>query len=189
MERWLTENAFKLSEKQFGYPARLELFVAPSAAAPRSQGLLFVAAFGADIGLLGAQYPTATLQASDVVKVSLYWQADRTPGRDYTVTVQLWDKNGRVVRQMDQYPVGGFRPTSGWDRGEVVRDNYALVLPRDVPAGVYRIVVGLYQWPSMERLPLNGPEGLRVSEPNLLLLGQVAVGVPPPPPLPYPILK
>ncbi len=189
VERWLTENAFRVSDKQFDYPARLELFVSPSAARPAAKNLFYVAGFGGNIELLGAQYPTTTVRAGDVLTAALYWRANNTPDRDYTVTVQLWDQQGRVVRQIDQQPGTGFRPMSGWSAGEVVRDNYALVLPADLPTGLYRIVVGLYEWPSLRRMPLNAPDGLHLSEPDLLLLGQVAVGVPPPPPLPYPILR
>jgi hypothetical protein len=85
--------------------------------------------------------------------------------------------------------VAGFRPTSGWPVAEIVRDNYALALPADLPNGVYRLVVGLYEWPSMGRLPLKALDGLLLPEPDLLLLGEIAVGVPPPAPMPYPILR
>jgi hypothetical protein len=189
LERWLTENAFKVSDQQFGYPARLELFASPAAPAPKDESLQQVAVFGYGIELLGAQFPTATLHAGDVLTTSLYWRASQTLDRDYTVTLQLWDESGHVVRQVDRYPVAGFRPTSGWLAGEVVRDNYALALPADLPRGLYRLVLGMYDLGTMKRQPLLAPEGLRLAEPDLILLAQVAVGVAPSPQPPYPILR
>jgi hypothetical protein len=189
LERWLTENAFKVSDAQFGYPARLQLFVSPAAPAPSNESLQYFASFGNAIELWGAQYPTATLRAGDLLTTALYWRASRTPDRDYTVTLQLWDSEGRVVRQADQYPGAGFRPTSGWSAGDIVRDNYALALPTDLPDGIYRLVVGIYQWPSLQHLPLSAPESLRLSEPDRLLLAYLAVGVPSAPVMPYPILR
>jgi hypothetical protein len=189
LERWLTVNAFKVSDTQFGYPARLQLFMSPTAPAPNDASLQWVASFGNVIELLGAQYPTATLRADDVVTTALYWRASRTPDRDYTVTLQLWDDAGHVVRQVDQYPVAGFRPTSGWLTGEVVRDNYALTLPADLPPGFFRLALGIYDLRTMQRLPLLSPEELHLSEPDLMLLGYVAVGVPSAPVLPYPVLR
>jgi len=43
-------------------------------------------------------------------------------------------------------------PTNWWEGGEVVSDEIALPL-ENVPAGVYRISVGIYDPDTMERLP------------------------------------
>ena len=139
--------------------------------------------------LLAAQFPTGTVRSGDVLPLTLLWRSVTRLDADYTVTVRLWDTAGRMVLQTDQQPVDGFRPTSTWETGEIIRDNYALVLPADLASGYYRLTVGVYQWPSLQRLPLQAPAGLELPEPGLLLLGQVAVGVPAAPQLPYPVMR
>jgi len=52
--------------------------------------------------------------------------------------------------------------------GETVRDEYALELPRDLMLGEYRLVVGLYEYPSLERLSVSNREGTIVQDRWLL---------------------
>jgi len=191
VERWLVEHAYKVADTQFGYPARLMLFLAPSQPPPAPDKLAPVASFGdaMAIDLLGARYPTEPVHAGQPVPVTIYWQARRPLNADYTVTLQLWDSEGKLRRQMDRQPVDGFRPTSTWRPWEVIADNFGLVLPSDLPAGTYRLVVGMYRWPALTRLPVSAPDDLTLPEAGFLLIGQIGVDVSVTPPLPYPILR
>ena len=65
------------------------------------------------------------------------------------------DDEGRPVAQQDSEPVGGLRPTTTWDEGEVVHDRVGVLLPTDLPAGEYQILVGMYRPESGERLPIT----------------------------------
>ncbi|HEX2171773.1 MAG TPA: hypothetical protein VHL09_04955, partial [Dehalococcoidia bacterium] len=114
------------------------------------------ARFGSDpaIELIGSE---PLLRASDSLAVTLQWRAAEPPRADFTVFVQLLDEAGRLVAQSDSYPRGGALPTSAWLPGETVRDTHRLTLPPDLPPGRYRLIAGLYQLPTGQRLPL--PDG------------------------------
>jgi hypothetical protein len=58
--------------------------------------------------------------------------------------------------------VDGFYPTSRWETGELIRDQYDLPIPLDAPEGAYHVEVGLYQSQTGERLPVGGPHADRV---------------------------
>jgi hypothetical protein len=78
---------------------------------------------------------------SDALDLSVDWLAASPPERDWSVFVHLLDRDGNVLAQGDQAaPVYGWRPTTTWLVGEVVRDIYPL--PRLVK-GV-KIRYGLY---------------------------------------------
>jgi hypothetical protein len=188
VERWLDEHAFKVSDTQFGYPARLMLFVTSGTTPPVTPDLSPVATFGGVIDLLAPRYSAGTLQPGDVLTVTLFWRAVGPLGQDYSVSLQLLDESGAVHSQIDRYPVDNFRPTTSWTLNEVIRDNYGLVLPTDLPPGRYRLVLTLYHLTTMKRLPVTGqwPPG---QAPDLLLLGDVPVGIQLPPPAPYPIFR
>jgi len=47
------------------------------------------------------------------------------------------------------------RPTTGWRRGEFITDSFTLALPLDLPAGVYRVNVGLYNPDDGSRPPVT----------------------------------
>lgn len=91
--------------------------------------------------------------------VVLYWQAQQPMDTSYTVTVQLLDPEGRVQAQSDSIPQGGGYPTTWWLPGEVVADAHrlhSLRSPADTPAGAYRLIVGLYDGTTGDRLPVEG---------------------------------
>lgn len=108
------------------------------------------ALFANQIELLG--YDTSLSQGQR--HLSLYWRARTPPIADYTVFVHVLDAGGKIIAQVDREPQGGQYPTSIWDAGEQVRDDYVF----DITAPVVRIEVGLYRADSGERLPvvLNG---------------------------------
>ncbi|HSD83763.1 MAG TPA: hypothetical protein VLG46_07895, partial [Anaerolineae bacterium] len=101
------------------------------------------------VKLIGADFPTQTLKAGDVLPLKLYWQAGTTTENLYTVFTHLETLNGEVVAQVDSTPQGGGMPTDWWATGQVIDDPYTLHIPAELPPGAYRIVVGLYN-------PLDG---------------------------------
>ncbi len=65
--------------------------------------------------------------------LSLYWQALREMKEDYTLRVQLKDKEGRVWAE-GRFPlVNEYHTTSKWSVGEVVWGQYDLVVDREAP--------------------------------------------------------
>ncbi len=101
---------------------------------------------------------------ADALRLTLYWQVERTVDRDYTVFAQLLDESGQVVTQQDAQPQGGAYPTSIWDEGEVVADEHLLPLPGDLPPGDYRLQVGMYLLDTLERLPVLDDKGQPVGD-------------------------
>lgn len=106
------------------------------------------ASFGDQIDLTG--YDSAIDQTT--LRLALYWRARTAIDADYSVFVHVLDANGKIVAQADQPPQAGNYPTSFWDRGEQVRDDYALTLPANARVADYRIALGLYRADTGERL-------------------------------------
>jgi hypothetical protein len=94
------------------------------------------------------------------LELTLYWRARATPDRDYTVFVHALDANGTIIAQVDRQPQNGNYPTSIWDAGEQVRDDYALAIPPRKT--VERIVVGLYRADTGERLPVGDGDHIEI---------------------------
>ncbi|MBK8986685.1 MAG: hypothetical protein IPM39_11485 [Chloroflexi bacterium] len=97
------------------------------------------------VQLLAAQ---AELADETNLAVTLLWQATGQPEHDYSVFVHVSDQAqilgpDDLIAQGDRrHPAAGFYPTSGWQPGELVQDNYLIPLPANrLPRTV---VVGLY---------------------------------------------
>ena len=109
------------------------------------------ARFG-DIALLAGYDAPARLEPGQPFTVTLYWQAAGETTTRYKVFVHLVDAGGNRLAGDDATPSAGSRPTSGWVKGEYIADAHTLRLPDDAAGGDYRILVGLYDETSLQRL-------------------------------------
>lgn len=126
------------------------------------QGAEAPANFGDQIALVGHVQPQASSPGSSI-SVKLYWRALAPMTEDYTVFVHLVDANGKTVAQQDAQPQHGAYPTSFWDVGETVADEYALAVPRDAPSGDNQIEIGIYRASDGARLQVrNGGDALKL---------------------------
>jgi hypothetical protein len=105
------------------------------------------------ITLRGYDLAPEPVHAGETITVTLYWKAREAPSRDYQVFVHLLGENPEPLTQGDGPPLSGFYPTSMWAAGETLVDPHPLSLPTDLPAGPYRLLVGMYSLETMERLP------------------------------------
>ena len=112
------------------------------------------AEFNHAIALIGFDAPENIKPGEDAA-FTLYWQTRAEPGNDYTVFAHLLDPNGKIVAQADHQPQDGQYPTSIWDIGEQVRDDFAIHIPSDLPAAEYRVEIGWYDVKTARRLILN----------------------------------
>ena len=88
--------------------------------------------------------------------LDLVWRAERKPEADYTVFMHLRRADdGEQIAALDSPPQNGAAPTSGWSPGQVITETRAVPIPPDAPAGEYNVIIGLYQYPSFERLTID----------------------------------
>jgi 4-amino-4-deoxy-L-arabinose transferase-like glycosyltransferase len=99
------------------------------------------------------------VESGGQIPIELYWQSDSTMATGYTVFVQLLGADSSVVSQSDATPGQGTRPTTGWIPGEIIADRHTLPLPDVLPSGSYRLITGLYDPLTGQRLPLVDPAG------------------------------
>ena len=112
-----------------------------------------VAIFGDNqIALLSAK-PLGTTAPGGSVKLLTRWQALRPLDQDYTVFFHAMGPDGKRWGQQDTMPQNGKLPTSSWQPGQIIEDQYQLTLAADAPVSSdYRYLLGLYQWQTGARL-------------------------------------
>lgn len=123
--------------------------------------------YGVDTGFL----PEGRIRAGQAITVSLYWRASAPVDQSYTVFIHLLDAAGGVRAQRDGPPMDGRYPTYDWLPGQIIKDQSRLTVPLDLPPGEYRLVVGMYELPTEQRLPVT-EQGTRVPN-DAILLGPV----------------
>ncbi len=128
-----------------------------------------LARLGDRIVLLGYRLE-GEFAAGKTIRLALFWQASGRVLRDYTVFTHVIDLMDRPWGQKDNQPLLGSRPTTSWEEGEVLRDDYDLVISGEAPPGRYRLEVGMYLPSTGERLRVMGK-----GQENRVILGEYEV--------------
>jgi hypothetical protein len=164
-ERWLEDHAFRVEEQWLSPAMRLVRYQLPEDEPDDTPQAPLDLRLGDRLRLAGYN-PAGPLEvkSGEALPFSLFWQTDEPGEQDYVVFVQLLGQGGELLAQVDRTPVGGFRPTSTWQPGEVIRDNYGLALPPDLLPGRYQLIVGLYSPGSMQRLAVSTVEGVQMDD-------------------------
>jgi 4-amino-4-deoxy-L-arabinose transferase-like glycosyltransferase len=87
--------------------------------------------------------------------LTLYWHSTAPIPADYTVFTQLLGPDGQVWAQWDNPPQAGRYPTSAWTAADTVIDRYSLSPREGAPPGEYRLLVGMYNPQTGQRLPVT----------------------------------
>jgi hypothetical protein len=131
-----------------------DVLVRPAVPAAVSLPSRPVGALANGIALLGYQVDKTQLAPGDWVRLTLFWRADSALSDNLTVFTQFSDPGGRVWGQYDNPPGAGWYPTTLWQPGEVVSDDYLIHLDPATPAGELRLRVGLYHPDTLARIPV-----------------------------------
>jgi len=170
IEGWLDQYGHKATERHFGN-LRLVLYTSDGRTTSATERYLDGVRLGDGIELTAYRLSEDALEPGGILRLTLYWQALGQMDQDYTVFTHLIDSSNRIWAQHDSQPQGGQHPTSHWVEGEVVVDEYELILADDVLPGEYQIEVGMYDWGSGERLAVS--EGGQWVPESRVILGTV----------------
>jgi hypothetical protein len=105
--------------------------------------------FGTGVRLLGFSLGADTLAAGETLNFSLFWQALADQSAPCVVFAQLQDSQNRPLALSESPPA---YPTDQWRAGMLLRDPHTILLPPELPADEYRLVVGLLR-PDGRRVP------------------------------------
>ncbi|MBV9892920.1 MAG: glycosyltransferase family 39 protein [Chloroflexi bacterium] len=160
---WLAENGFQATHQWYG-SVQLELIgLTPTSASMEKVD----AALDNGVVLDGYRIGTRTLRPGDTLDLTLVWRAAGGPTPDHwKVFTHLLDANSLVVAQRDAEPADNLRPTTSWQRGEQIQDNYGIAIPENLPPGSYTLEIGMYD--GDRRSHIDGGA-------DHLILGQVQV--------------
>jgi 4-amino-4-deoxy-L-arabinose transferase-like glycosyltransferase len=129
--------------------------------------------FSNRLGVIGYEIKPERPAPDSELIVNVHWQALAAMPEAYTGFLHLVGPDGQLIAQDDHELGRGFYRTLYWRPGEVVRERYTLALSKGMPVGEYTLRVGVYSFPSLERLALlssNVP-----AQDNAVTLGTVQV--------------
>jgi 4-amino-4-deoxy-L-arabinose transferase-like glycosyltransferase len=116
------------------------------------------ALFGDHLGFRGVDVDSLT---ANTLSARLWWAADETPSLDYSIGLQLLNREGTIVAQSDGPIIDWYNrqpvQTSQMQPNKIYIDARTLTLPPNLPAGEYQLTLVVYQ--SWDQVRLTLPDG------------------------------
>lgn len=174
VEGWLDQHAYKALDLWRGN-VRFVIYALPQAIPVGEMRQRLSSRLGDRILLMGHSLQQKAVAGGEILQLTLFWQAEAPIEERYKVFVQVLDVSNNIIGQRDAEPGGGTLLTTLWPVGEIIADNYGVLIGPGTPPGRYRLITGLYSLTTGARLSANGDDRV--------LLGEVSVtrpAVPPP---------
>lgn len=146
---WLQACCEK-TDDQFVAGFRVQTFDTPAGSLAAQQP--YRVDFGSDISLTGFRLARSVVPRGGQLQLTLFWLGRAPVSKSYTVFVHLLAPDGFNTLNGDGIPRNGSRPTTSWQSGETLIDTHSIALPADMPVGVYRLEIGMYERDSGMRL-------------------------------------
>lgn len=151
-EHWLTLNHFKVSETWLADSVRLVRYTTRQPTTTRP----IAAILGQQEIELVAVTLAETAKPGQTLPVEFTWLPLQAPKTDYNLFLQLLNIEGGLVAQHDNPLNGGYTSTTLWSPHKPEITRHALALPAALLSGDYRLIAGLYDSTTGERVPVNG---------------------------------
>ncbi len=126
---------------------------------------------GAQLGpiqLVGYDLNTSEIAAGDDIVFRHYWRAQNPTSSIHHVFNHLISEAGEIAAQVDYVPLwDDRRPTTTWDDPDeiLLGREFVLSLPPDLPPGVYRLISGLYDPATWQRLiAADGKDHIHIAD-------------------------
>ncbi len=130
--------------------------------------------FGDEIALRGYTIARERSEQSerDILRLTFYWEALRTPAADYTVAIRLVRPDGSFWLDYVNYPGMGTSLPTTWKPGELRQDEYVFDVNRFPPESApLRLIVGYFDRRVRSMIPVSNWNDIR--EPGWASLAEV----------------
>ncbi|RPI97957.1 MAG: hypothetical protein EHM39_08740 [Chloroflexi bacterium] len=129
--------------------------------------------FANGMELYGYELP-ADAQPGQPLDLRFWWRSHEDINTDLTQYLHLVQQGGDGFFVLDQQGFGGTFPFADWPDGVNAMDHWTPVLPAEMPAGSYRVLTGVYQTATVERIPVQDAADQPVRD-GSIELGTIAV--------------
>ncbi|MCL6431774.1 MAG: glycosyltransferase family 39 protein [Anaerolineae bacterium] len=158
VEGWLNQHAYKSLDAWYGN-LRFVIYAVPVGKAGEDIQHPLSATLGDLVRLEGYSLVSDEVTSGDILQLTLFWRATRPVERRYKVFTHLIDPAGHLFGLRDAEPLGGARPTTSWQEGELIIDRYGLPVLAGTPPGEYLIEIGMYGLEDGRRLVVSSQGG------------------------------
>jgi hypothetical protein len=131
--------------------------------------------FGDKVELLKATINPGRVALGENLHVTLAFRVLGPIDRDYMIFVHVEDADGKVDRlNVDHAPRA--KPTSQWQPGELVRDDFDVPVPPGMSVRALNLILGLWDPRTDERMPVMNKDKVRHDGRDRVFVATIPVG-------------
>jgi mannosyltransferase len=180
IEWWLTHHAYRTMTAWVGHNV-FRYYSMPVNSEPVRHPLQVN--FADQILLTDYDLAIRETQYGHILQATLWWEALTEMDEQYLVSLRVLDQSGHLGGQKDTPPLGNFRPTVGWGKGEQIQDHVGLFLWPGTPPGEYWVEVSLVNGSNGRPLVITNHEPRTTNQrSDHIRLGPITIGKAPTPP-------
>ena len=132
--------------------------------------------FDNKIEMVSALFNPGKAQVGESMKVTITFKVLEEIDIDYMIFVHVEDVDGRVDRiNADHAPAGGTYPTSRWKKGDLVKDEFVIYVPPQMPVRGLTILTGFWDPKTDGRMVVKNPDAVRHDGNNRVMLATIPV--------------
>jgi hypothetical protein len=120
--------------------------------------------FEEGVSLEGVEIASASVKRGQAIVLIPYWRPAQNISRNYTVFAHLVAADGQMVTGYDSQPQRGRAPTTTWRAQQLLVDGIVIPIDETIPRGNYTVRLGLYHFPTMQRLAVLDARGQPVTD-------------------------
>lgn len=107
-----------------------------------------------------------TLAPCQTVSLESWWQVDSVPKRNYSMTAVIADASGNGIAKSDGAP--GDLLMQLWRPDRPYVDERSITVPCDTAPGEYVLLLGVYDFDTLDKLPVSDASGAALGSPTYL---------------------
>lgn len=166
VDAWLNAHAFGLSNEWLGV-VRVAIYVSSGAESIRHHSQAVNADSGGRLRLIEYELSSIERKDTQILLLRLIWEAVIPVDVGYAVFVHLLDQHDHLVAQQDTQLIDR-SIAAGLPRGdEKVENRIALRVPAQTKPGEYRLITGIYDRETKQRLPIDDKDHISLG--NILV--------------------
>lgn len=164
IRQWLAENTRLVDDMPVAGPSFFRVQGFDTGAQPNPPQPL-EATFGGKFGLRGIVPLGQQYHPGDAIFVTWWLDvvADVSAEPPYAVSLKLWDAQGNLAAQVDEWPAGNQFFSPQWQPGDTIRYPMRLILPDSLSAGQYWLDMIIYRSDTGEPLAVDGTDKTTVN--------------------------
>jgi len=148
----IIESAGSIVLLKKGHSSRHKLFQTLSRL-PRISNHVGATAAG-EVELIGYDVDRMDKQGAEQVKLTFFWKALNNDRGDYGCFLYIIGKDGCIISEIIKPICYRVYPSYAWREGEIVKEDYNLILPQEVKGG-YIIRMGLFEYKDKDKRVLR----------------------------------